>query len=60
MSTPSSNFNFPHSQDWYSTSPAIISQTQGDIDDASSFGSDDEDNYIAVPSDKLEHGKVTA
>ena len=43
-----------------SSSPALVIQTQGDIDDTPILGSDDEDNCTAVPSDTLEHGEVAA
>ena len=35
-------------------------QTQGDIDDTSIVGSDEENNFISVPSNELEYGAITA
>ena len=59
LGTTPGNFGPPLSQCWDPSSPALVSQTQGN-DDISRMGSVDEDNCIDIPSDKLEHGKIAA
>ena len=50
----------PHPNAWDPSGPAIISQTQENLDDTSTLDSDDEDNCAAISINELEYGKVVS